>query len=238
MNRSVRKALLIGAIMLGLGAGVASQANAGFGWLHPRRCAYAYWGWSCYTPCYTTWYVPYCGLRCWTPRYRVCWSCYSDPCCCDPCDRDPCGCNSTISVEANKAPAKAPQPTPAPQPAPAPAPAPKPAPAPPAAGTPNLPAPGASTEARPDRGLITIHVPADAQVTINGHATRTKGTVRQYASYGLKPGLTYEFTVSARVQRNGQTLQDVKTVQLGAGAEQSVAFDFDAKVIGSIAQVW
>ena len=61
MNRSVKKILIIGAVLLGLFVGVASEASAGLWWLHPRH--YAHWGWRYYTPYYASWYVPYCGVR-------------------------------------------------------------------------------------------------------------------------------------------------------------------------------
>ena len=46
-------------------------------------------------------------------------------------------------------------------------------------------------EIREDGCLLTIWVPHDATVTINGNATKSTGSRRQFVSYGLRPGYSY-----------------------------------------------
>ncbi len=83
--------------------------------------------------------------------------------------------------------------------------------------------------------LLTVVVPEDAQVDVNGMLTKTPGTQRQYASYGLQPGYTYTYEVRARVTRNGQTVEDVQFVRVRAGEERQVAFDFGTRPNAAIA---
>lgn len=86
-----------------------------------------------------------------------------------------------------------------------------------------------------DSGLLTIYVPADAKVTVNGHVTKSTGTKRQYVSYGLQPGLSYKYEIKAEVVRDGQVYDEVRTVVLTAGARNTVAFSFHNLTTGSLA---
>jgi len=85
---------------------------------------------------------------------------------------------------------------------------------------------GVST--RENSGLLTISVPYDAKVTVNGLLTRSKGSRRQFVSYGLKPGYSYRYEVRAEVVRNNQRVEDVQTIVLTAGDAKAVAFGFNA----------
>ena len=76
--------------------------------------------------------------------------------------------------------------------------------------------------------MLTVWVPEDAKVMINGLETRSTGSRRQYYSSGLKPGLTYTYVVRAQVIRNGQVQEDTQTVTLAAGQTNSLAFRFNA----------
>ena len=135
----------------------------------------------------------------------------------------------------------APNPGPAPltpqSPTPAPALPETPSTTPPA---PAAPAPGSRTDATPDgagSGQLTIVVPADAKVFINGHQTRSTGERREYVSNGLESGLTYRYEVRAEVVRNGKTVEETREVFLTAGAREGVAFDFAAKKAVSVASL-
>jgi uncharacterized protein (TIGR03000 family) len=135
----------------------------------------------------------------------------------------------------------------APNPAAAPTAPQTPTPAPtlpeaPAGGIPPVPgaAPGPHADAAPGAvgsGQLTIVVPADAKVFINGHQTRSVGTQRQYVSYGLESGLTYRYEVRAEVVRDGKTVEDNREVFLSAGSREGVAFDFSAKKAVSVASL-
>jgi uncharacterized protein (TIGR03000 family) len=107
--------------------------------------------------------------------------------------------------------------------------------APPGAGAPAAPAapsaPNATTTSQEPElessGLVTIWVPAEAKVTINGRATRSTGSKRQYVSFGLKPGFTYKYDIQATIVRDGQLVEETRTVSLTAGQRSAVAFGFN-----------
>jgi uncharacterized protein (TIGR03000 family) len=84
---------------------------------------------------------------------------------------------------------------------------------------------------------LTIVVPADAKVFINGRQTRSIGTQREYVSYGLESGLTYRYEVRAEVVRDGKTVEDTREVFLTAGSREGVAFDFAAKKAVTVASL-
>jgi uncharacterized protein (TIGR03000 family) len=75
--------------------------------------------------------------------------------------------------------------------------------------------------------MLTIWVPFDAKVTINGLPTKSTGSRRQFISYDLKEGFSYKYEVKAEVVRDGKIVEDTKTVVLTAGANNSVAFGFN-----------
>jgi uncharacterized protein (TIGR03000 family) len=64
---------------------------------------------------------------------------------------------------------------------------------------------------------LTVSVPADAIVTINGKARKITGERRTYISQGLLYGYRYEYVVQAQIVRNGKTVEATQTVVLRAG---------------------
>jgi uncharacterized protein (TIGR03000 family) len=78
-----------------------------------------------------------------------------------------------------------------------------------------------------ESGILTVWVPADAKVTINGLDTKSTGSRRQFVSYGLKSGLAYKYVVKAQVIRNGQAQEDTRTITLTAGQATTVPFPFN-----------
>jgi uncharacterized protein (TIGR03000 family) len=88
--------------------------------------------------------------------------------------------------------------------------------------------PGKSTSGTPETsGILTVWVPYDAKVTINGRATKSTGSRRQFVSYELKEGFSYKYEVTAEVVRDGKIIEDTKTAILTAGVNTSVAFGFN-----------
>ncbi len=87
-----------------------------------------------------------------------------------------------------------------------------------------LPKPG---EARAFRGdaILSVSVPAEAKVFVNGRATTSEGTHRRYISRNLTPGYSYTYEIRAEVTRDGQKIEETKKIDLIAGATQSLAFD-------------
>jgi uncharacterized protein (TIGR03000 family) len=96
----------------------------------------------------------------------------------------------------------------------------------PATTQPSLPPPEAAqpkpTTALPsDAGALTVLVPEDAKVFINGHETKSVGTRRQYVSYGLKAGLSYNYQIRVLSPRDGK--EENRMLTLSAGQTQSIA---------------
>ena len=84
----------------------------------------------------------------------------------------------------------------------------------------------------------STRTPADAKVTINGLSTKSTGAQREYASYGLKPGLRYRYEIRAEVVRDGKVIEREQTVFLTAGAQEAVAFRFEPQPDEAIAGLW
>jgi uncharacterized protein (TIGR03000 family) len=99
------------------------------------------------------------------------------------------------------------------------------APVPPApgAGTP----PGTTYQLQ-DAGYLLVSVPEDAKVFVNGRATTSTGSERQYVSRGLESGQRYSYEVRAEVIRDGKTVSETQTAQLIAGSQASLTFKFSA----------
>src|SRR6185436_10733031 len=70
--------------------------------------------------------------------------------------------------------------------------------------------------------LLTVSVPADAKVFVNGQPTRSTGELRQYASSGLQPAAIYPYQVRAEFVRDGKPISEEQTVQLTAGQTSSI----------------
>ncbi len=76
--------------------------------------------------------------------------------------------------------------------------------------------------------LLNVSVPAEAKIFVNGAATTSSGTERQYISRGLKSGDHYTYEVRAEINRDGQTVTETKTVALTAGEQAGLSFNFDS----------
>ncbi len=99
--------------------------------------------------------------------------------------------------------------------------------------------PGNTAVPKPaNSGLISIWVPYDAKVIVNGHVTESVGTRRQFVSYGLQPGYSYQYEVKAQIIRDGKILEDVRTVTLTAGDDTAVAFGFQTLPPQAVASQW
>jgi hypothetical protein len=46
-------------------------------------------------------------------------------------------------------------------------------------------------------------------------------------SFGLKPGFSYKYEVRAEIVRDGQLVEEARTVSLTAGERSAVAFGFN-----------
>jgi uncharacterized protein (TIGR03000 family) len=90
--------------------------------------------------------------------------------------------------------------------------------APPEASTYNSPY-GSRTAA-----TVSVTVPSGAKIYVNGMATTSTGSNRQFISRGLKAGARYSYEVRAEIVRDGKTVTETKQVQLRAGENADLAF--------------
>ena len=77
--------------------------------------------------------------------------------------------------------------------------------------------------------VLTIWVPYQAKVTINGLLTESTGTRRQYVSIGLQPGFGCEYQVHAEIVRDGKVVAENRTVTLTAGQQGRARFRFQGE---------
>jgi uncharacterized protein (TIGR03000 family) len=248
------KDLLVVAVAAVVLSSTVPQANAQcWGSYRPWRAGWYGSCYSCYTPCYTC-YSP-CGYDCgylgcrpgpvrrWLfGPYKWYYGCGCGCGCYSTCG----GCTTTASAPCCGAgpgatsPAQTPTPAKKPELPPAEmnptplAPAPSPSPAPPPTPSPILPK-TTSTMSADQSAVLTVWVPYEAKVTINGRETKSIGSHRQYVSYGLQPGLSYKYVVKAQLLRDGQLLEDAQTVVLTAGQVTAVAFGFNVAPAAQVA---
>ncbi len=253
MNRLIVRVLMCVAVVTSI-LMVSTQADAG--WHYRGYCGAPYYGWAgysynysyyaggwggcgtgCYTPCYTP-----CFDACYDPCYRVrgCgllsrlsyrirahhygyyWgsnTCWVAPSCCSWCGDplDDCGCGGIESGIQYGEPTIVPDQQPG-----------MPTPATPPANDPNGTLPEKQTSLTRDRALLTVDVPQNARVLVNGIPTRSTGSLRRYVSRNLTPGFDYTYEVKAEVMVNGTPTIQTKTVQLRAGQQAQLAFDMNA----------
>lgn len=84
---------------------------------------------------------------------------------------------------------------------------------------------------------LTLHVPADAKVTLAGVETKQTGEVRQFATSKLAAGEVWNnYTVVVETTRDGETVREERTLTLTGGNDQDLAVNFDSKQSEQIAQ--
>jgi len=74
---------------------------------------------------------------------------------------------------------------------------------------------------------LTLHVPADAKVTLAGVETKQTGEVRQFATSRLSQGQNWkDYKVVVETTRDGQTLREERTLSLTGGEDQDLTVAF------------
>ena len=95
----------------------------------------------------------------------------------------------------------------------------------PVPGAPAGPAPGTPLRLTDTDVLLSIRVPPNAVVRINGEKTNQNGPRREFMSSGLSPGLTYPFVVTAQwTAPNGQTVDLQRCVHVQGGERRTIDF--------------
>jgi uncharacterized protein (TIGR03000 family) len=105
---------------------------------------------------------------------------------------------------------------------------------PPPPGVDSKPAPGPAEDKKAansiDSTILTVSVPADAKVFVNGKETTTPGEERHFISRKLVPGYRYSYRVRAEVTRDGEPVVESKVVEVQAGETARVDFKLGGTV--------
>ena len=80
--------------------------------------------------------------------------------------------------------------------------------------------------------MLTIHVPADAKISLAGVDTKQSGETRQFATTRLAAGQTWDsYKVVVEMNKNGQTLHEERTIKLIGGEAQELSINFDSTAV-------
>jgi uncharacterized protein (TIGR03000 family) len=79
--------------------------------------------------------------------------------------------------------------------------------------------PLAATELR-----LSVRLPADAAVWVNGAATTQTGGDREYVTTDLEPGKTYVYRIKAQWMENGKPVEKTKRVSVRSGERYVIDF--------------
>jgi len=83
------------------------------------------------------------------------------------------------------------------------------------------------TQSSPGPTTLTVHVPDDADVTLEGRDTEATGSVRRFTTTKLARGAEWnDYSVVVALQRDGRTETRQKTVNLIGGESRELTFDF------------
>jgi uncharacterized protein (TIGR03000 family) len=76
---------------------------------------------------------------------------------------------------------------------------------------------------------LTLHVPADAKVTLAGVTTKQTGETRQFSTTNLKAGQVWDdYKVVVEMEQSGQMLREERTIKLTGGKAQELEISFDS----------
>jgi uncharacterized protein (TIGR03000 family) len=92
--------------------------------------------------------------------------------------------------------------------------------------------PSIVTSAPAVKTSLTIHVPADAKVSLAGVDTKQSGEVRQFATTRLAAGQTWDaYKVVVEMKKDGQTLHEERSIKLIGGEAQDLSINFDSTAV-------
>ncbi|HTU23222.1 MAG TPA: TIGR03000 domain-containing protein [Gemmataceae bacterium] len=78
-----------------------------------------------------------------------------------------------------------------------------------------------------NEATIVVHLPEDANLTIDGQPTQSRSSTRIFHSPPLEQGKTFTYTLRAEANRDGRFVSTKKTVDVRAGQRSEVTFHFD-----------
>lgn len=77
-----------------------------------------------------------------------------------------------------------------------------------------------------DSVALTVEVPENAKVLVNGMATKSTGNTRRFVSRGLQDGLTYSYLVRVEAEVDGELKTAEREVRMQRGQNENLSFDF------------
>ena len=80
-------------------------------------------------------------------------------------------------------------------------------------------------EPKKTSATITVSVPVDAKITIDGNPTKSTSGVRVFATPELAPGTVYYYTISAEVVRDGKAITATERIAVEAGLNAQLSLD-------------
>jgi uncharacterized protein (TIGR03000 family) len=87
----------------------------------------------------------------------------------------------------------------------------------------------ARAETATDRAHVTIQLPPDGEVTIQGTRLNATGPIRHFDSPPLTAGTEYAYDVEATWKENGQEIKQSQRIDIAPGARTEVIFRTGAK---------
>jgi uncharacterized protein (TIGR03000 family) len=76
---------------------------------------------------------------------------------------------------------------------------------------------------------LTLHVPAEAKVTLAGVTTKQSGETRQFSTTNLQAGQVWDdYKVVVEMEQDGQTVREERTIKLTGGKAQELSINFDS----------
>jgi uncharacterized protein (TIGR03000 family) len=92
----------------------------------------------------------------------------------------------------------------------------------------------ASTTPAP-KTKLTLHVPAEAKVTLAGVTTKQAGEVREYSTDRLAAGQAWQnYTIHVEVTRDGKTVAEDRQITLTGGTQQDLSFSFGGDQVAQL----
>jgi len=88
---------------------------------------------------------------------------------------------------------------------------------------------GSYAPANDNSAMLHVRVPGNAQVWVEGEATRQSGPERDFVSPPLQPDKTYQYEIRARWMQDGKPVVRTKTVTVHANETKNVDFRSEAR---------
>jgi len=86
-------------------------------------------------------------------------------------------------------------------------------------------------ESAADRpATLTVRLPADARLTVDGAPTQSKEAVRTFVTPPLEAGKAFRYTLKAQVSREGKPVEVTREVTVRAGEETAITLDLPSRV--------